>query len=617
MTFDPATLVDVFAEDRARNAVQPSRELDRILRIPRRVWEPHQAAETARIWTEALRSSGPCPGGHEAAGGLCSECGVPIRLRPIQGVALTEAAGTGGLLAAIRVGGGKTLLSLLLPRVLPSERPLLILPAALVEKTQREMAHLRTHWAIPPWIAIESYETLSRVKAADLLAGTIPDLVIADEAHKLKASSAACTKRVFRYIKDARAKGRRVLFCAMSGTFLKRSIRDFAHIASCALHTAGTCPLPEDFQTLDEWSRALDVSTGLTRRLLPGALEALKDGPDEDVRRAVHRRIVQSPGVVASTEEPLPIPLVIRSLRVPEVPALAEHWTSLRKWVTPDGWECVDAPEVWRHARELGLGCFYRWDPRPPEEWSQARAAWAKACRYILKHNRSALDTELQVKQAIDAEARVAAWPIEGVTDAQGHLRRAGEILESWRAVEPTFKPNVVHDWHAREPLDAIVRWAQEAPGIVWVDHVAVGLALQARGLPYFAAKGLDATGRAIEAATLEGGSIVASIGSNATGRNLQAWSRNLVVGVPPNGLQWEQLIGRTHRDGQTAGQVTIDVLLACGEDLRGFWRAVQDAEFQQALTGQPYKLTHADLEDVETIENFDGTGPQWAGADR
>jgi hypothetical protein len=245
----------------------------------------------------------------------------------------------------------------------------------------------------------------------------------------------------------------------------------------------------------------------------------------------------------------------------------------------------------------------------------QARSAWAKACRYILKNNRSNLDTELQTKQAIDADQRVAWWQIPDVTDEKGRLRTAGEILAAWREMEPTFRPNVVHDWHSNQALDQIVKWAREAPGIVWVDHVAVGRALEARGLPYFASGGMDATGRAIEAATPAQGSVVASIGSNATGRNLQAWSRNLVVGVPPNGLQWEQMLGRTHRDGQRADVVTVDVLFACGEDVRGFWRAVNDCEFQSALTGQPHKLLSADLEDVERPEDFDSAGLQWAGA--
>ena len=605
-----------------RERVSDGPEMDRIAAIPRRHWSPERARQAADQLTAALAvPGGPCPGGHETPEGLCSVCRVPLRLRPIQAIALYEAASTGGLLGAIRVGGGKTLISLLLPRVLPAARPLLILPAALTEKTRREMSELRRHWAIPPWIAIESYETLSRVKAADLLTQTIPDLIVCDEAHKLKNGSAACTKRVFRYIRDRRKAGHQVWFAAMSGTFLKRSVKDVAHIASFALTYSKTCPFPEDFAALEEWSRAIDVSTGLGRRILPGALERLAD-PGEPIRHAVHRRIVQSPGVVASTEEPLPIKLTLRSIQVPEIPEMAEHWPRLRdEWTTPDGWECVDAPEIWRHARELGLGCCYRWDPRPPMEWRTARSDWAKACRYVLKNNRSGLDTELQVKQAIDLDTpgrSVADWEIPGVLHPETQREReAGEILAAWRAVEPTFKPNVVHDWHSPQVLDAICAWARESPGIVWISHRAVAIALAARGLPCYLNDGVDSrTGRVIESHDPREGSIVASIASNATGRNLQAWSRALVVGVPPNGSQWEQLLGRMHRDGQQAEEVTFDVLFACGEDVRGFWRSVQDAEFQQSLTGQPHKLVSADLEDVAVAADFEQAGPQWAGAE-
>ena len=42
-------------------------------------------------------------------------------------------------------------------------------------------------------------------------------------------------------------------------------------------------------------------------------------------------------------------------------------------WRTPDDWDLMMATEVWRVANELALGLHYVWDPRPPEEWRNAR----------------------------------------------------------------------------------------------------------------------------------------------------------------------------------------------------------------------------------------------------
>jgi hypothetical protein len=111
-------------------------------------------------------------------------------------------------------------------------------------------------------------------------------------------------------------------------------------------------------------------------------------------------------------------------------------------------------------------------------------------------------------------------------------------------------------------------------------------------------------------------GPAVLSIDANSIGRNLQAWNRNLIVDVPPNGAKWEQLLARTHRDGQQSPIVNADVLFGCIEDVHGFWRAVEDSEYAEDLTGQAQKLVHADLEDVEDVETASTrAGPAWQKA--
>ena len=510
-------------------------------------------------------------------------------LKPVQALALLEIGQWGGAFLPIRVGGGKSLISLLAARMIPSARPLLLVPAHLRDKTYAEMSGYRKNFVIHPAINIVSYQTLSTVNNATLLEGYKPDMIIADEAHYLKNTAAACTKRVSRYLKSRQGT---VPFVAMSGTMTKRSIRDFAHLASWSLRDRSPCPI--DWGALDEWSRALDVNVHESRRLLPGALRQLRTTPQESIREAYQRRLMSVPGVVASRDEPLPIEIELRT-HLMHYPS--PHWNALRDdWCTPDGWKCAEGVEVWRHARELAIGCWYRWNPRPPEEWVEARSAWGKACRGVLSNNRRNLDSQLQVMQAVQA----------------GHYPHVMKTLADWKAIEPTFKPNVEAVWESNHATDWVKNWAAQSPGIVWVSHRFLGPRLAP--LPYFGGGGVDTrTGDTIESWDPSRGSIVASIAANGTGRNLQSWSRNLIVGAPPNGSQWEQLIGRTVRPGQKAKKVTVDVLLGCVEDVAALWTAVSDAKYAQEMTGQTQKLCRIDLTQAHTPDSVAGLGTaQW-----
>jgi hypothetical protein len=524
-----------------------------------------------------------------------------MRLKPIQAIALSEIAQYRGGLFPIRVGGGKTLISFLAPRVLPgAKRPLLLLPAHLRDKTRNEMRAYRRHWQLPPFMRIESYQGLSRVSGASLLKDYAPDLIIADEAHMLKNPQAACTRRLARYIRDTRRAGGAADLVVMSGTITKRSVRDFAHLSNWALRQLG--PLPAAHDPLDEWSRALDTGVQGSRRLAPGALAVLRADPTEPIRVAFRRRLVQTPGVVATQEGPLPIELQITSHAVDLDPLLTAAYDTLRQeWITPDEWPIEDGVAMWRHARELATGFYSRWNPRPPEDWRNARRDWAAECREILKTNRRELDTELQVRRAV------------GELDQYPHALPA---LRRWQAIGPTFEPNSEAVWISDRTMRYVADWAaKNGPALIWTERPAVGERLSAlTGCPYYGNLGIDAaTGRSVESHDPASGSAILSIEANSVGRNLQKWNRNFVVDVQPNGAKWEQMLARSHRDGQKACTVFVDVLFGCIEDVLGFWRAVTDSEYAEDVSGQAQKLVHADLENVEDVQAAGRrAGPQW-----
>lgn len=164
--------------------VRTSSELRRILELPRRTW----SAEATEALVEKMTALLKRPEGTQ-------------RLKPIQAIALYETALCGGLFGPIPVGHGKTLISLLAFWVLEAKQPLLLLPAALIKKTEREMKKYAEHWFFPNNIVIHSYEILGRVQGARILSQGW-DVVVADECHKLRNKRAAVTRRMSRFMKE-------------------------------------------------------------------------------------------------------------------------------------------------------------------------------------------------------------------------------------------------------------------------------------------------------------------------------------------------------------------------------------------------------------------------------
>jgi hypothetical protein len=181
------------------------------------------------------------------------------------------------------------------------------------------------------------------------------------------------------------------------------------------------------------------------------------------------------------------------------------------------------------------------------------------------------------------------------------------DVYREWKTIKPTFEPNAIPVWVDDTTLRFAQKWLEEDAGICWVEHPCFGEKLaKMSGFPYYGRKGLNSKGEAIEDAK---GPIIASVLANGEGRNLQRWNRNLVVSCPPNGKTIEQLLGRTHRDGQEADEVCYSFVIACKEQLDGFHKAVREAQFIEQTLGQPQKLVYAD-KDLGSFE--EKRGPRW-----
>jgi hypothetical protein len=524
-----------------------------------------------------------------------------MELRPFQAVALHDLCEYGGLVGLGRVGSGKTLLSFLAPYVCESLRPLLVIPANLREKTRKDVYTYKSHWEISSMMAVESYEKLARSNFAYYLEVTKPDLLVFDEAHHLKNTKAAVTRRVKRYLeacsldrKTAEGNpGHRRQYpdpkiVLLSGTFVNRSLKEYWHLLKWVLPRQNV-PLPLELSELEMWCCAIDEKVREGTRIKPGALSKLFNEDEHKlaaegkslaaVRRSYGRRLVDTPGIISTTETFSGSRLTVDAIQLTLPKNVVTAFRLLRgHWELPDGQPMSDGTMVAKAAKELALGFFYVWDPWPPEHWMKARREWFQFVRRTLAHNKQGLDTEEQVKLAV----------LDG--------KYPHEKLAAWVQVKDSFTPNVKAIWIDDFAVDAAVYWARKHVGIIWVYHTAFGKRLAEKsGLEYYGEGGFSESGKFIQDHP-KGKSFIASVTANKEGKNLQAWNKNLVVHPPSSGGWWEQMVGRTHRDGQQASLVTFEMFASCIEHFQAFHKALGDAMFVQDSTPMVQKLLYADV---------------------
>lgn len=557
--------------------VQRTGEFQRILELPRRDPKVHEdlAGKLSRWLTRDHQCSPDC---------ARFATGQVLALTPMQATALAEAHDNDGLFLQAPMGTGKTLLSGLFPAILEAKRPLVVVPSSLVGKTVDELTVLGEHWRIPK-LVIQGYQKLSGAKWSEFFERYRPDVIILDEGHFVKNKRAAVARRLKRYVRGARKLGERVCVVDMSGTGIKRSLGDVAH--RFELTHAGASPLPLHDGDLQMWCGAVDEK--VRNPLDPGALrELLQKGEQDDyrsIRRAVGRRIFDTPGCVRSNLSGIDASLYLHLVDLPLSPEEDEAFQLLRKWRTPDKIPIADATALWRHARAAASGFYQHWDPPPPREWLERRCGWCADMREVLTRNQRGLDTELQVTQEVDDT---------------GPKHPLYASLALWREIRPSYVRGVHWEmsvqWLGDTALRAAARWLDKHPrGIVWSERRAFGERFaELTGVPYFGAQCLDAKRRHIKDYD---GPCVASIKSCGTGQNLQQWSEAWIALCWPTGTIWDQLLSRHHRLGQRADAVSFWHPISCREQLAGFDQACADVELHVDLLESPSRLHQADLD--------------------
>lgn len=610
-----------------REAIRESEDLERILRLPRR---PPVTADSPRAKALIELMSDRLRRPDRPLGSACG-CAALGRKRCIdtfqftQAWALYEAPLAGGLLAPIGVGAGKTLLDVLMAMVMPDcKTAVLFVPPGLVGQLEAEYLAIREHFRVPsivfpngaagyyvagaPVVHVMPYSRFSRGEATAYLENLCPDLALGDEIHNFKNAGAVRTGRFLRFFADHPE----TRLCGWSGSITSKSIEDFAHIVAFALGRGS--PLPLDPHVVASWATAVDPSDW------PAPLGALRrvcvDFGVDDVRAAIHRRLVETRGVVSTTSAgSCDASIYLRERTSAKMPkTLRTMISDVREtWCRPDGEEFVEALEIANCVRQLACGFYYRWRfPGKPsaelvDEWFAARKAYNKERREKLKNPQPHLDSPELLENAAEryrtdyrCGATCAGHDARGRSRCTlaGHLPTwASETWDRWRQVEHKVKHETEVIWVDDYLVRDAAEWAKTHRGVVWYEHTAFGQAVaKLAGVPLHAGgKDAEAKIRAEKGHT----SIVAAWKSHGTGRDCLQWvfSEQLVANPPADGALWEQLLGRLHRLGQEADEVWADVYRHVEEFRDPLDRALRYAKYIQGITGNAQKLLVSNVE--------------------
>lgn len=612
-----------FEKEHGADAVRNSEDLERILALPRRAPIEANTPEsealidemTARLSNGSARGDGcQChvlnPARFDGTPG--SAC--VTELWHIQAWYLAEAAQVGGILGPIAVGAGKTGIDVLTAMVVPDcTEAVLLLPNGLKAQFLADFRLWAQHFQVPnlgggepgagpngeyingrPVLHVLKYSELSSPRFSTWFAGRPKvSVIIADEAQALKDRSAV---RVRRFLDHFLEQPDTRFFCH-TGSLTSKGIEDYSHLSALSLRE--NSPVPIEPSVVTEWGKALNPTRPGIDPAAPGALLRLCN-PGESVDQGFARRLLETPGVVATFEGSLTgVELTVSERKPPPMPPeVREALSKVRgQKERPDGEKTDDALEAVMWAREVACGFYMYWnfpgatveDFEPGgriTQWYAARKAWNQEVREELDGPRVPdMDSEGLLKLAAQrhADGYKGTKPVwESATWALWHR------LE--KTVEHDSRTSWISDWLARDAA----AWALEQeqagrPGIVWTWNTAMGhkIAKLADRTYYGQGKAAELGIRA-EPGTR---SVVASISAHHKGRNLQAFNANLVVQPPADAGIWEQLIGRTHRPMQKSKLVTVEIYLHVPELVSAFDVAMGRAGYAKGTTRADQKL--------------------------
>jgi hypothetical protein len=133
-------------------------------------------------------------------------------------------------------------------------------------------------------------------------------------------------------------------------------------------------------------------------------------------------------------------------------------------------------------------------------------------------------------------------------------------------------------------------------PVLIWFEHDAIGYAVaQTGGFPFLpGGPPSNAFLAEVSAGTRKPQTVCVSIDAHGTGKNLQPYRENLILCPPANGAIWDQMLGRTHRQGQESERIDAAAYTHTDTFSSAFESAREGARYIQETWGTPQKLCFA-----------------------
>lgn len=491
-------------------------------------------------------------------------------LRLVQAAALLELAENEGVFVNGRVGVGKTLAAALAPAMFEGAvRALVLVPGSMREATNAHFAELRMQWKLPADTLLRTYNFISNLPRQDKSLedlfgeGRGPTMIICDEADKVRnIRTAACGRQIADYM----VAHPECMFVVVTGTCDVEGLLDYGHLLDWCLRDRS--PLPRTAHELQDWSDVVDKGDMRKAQWICQDLGIDQQSTLKQIRAAYRDRLTSTPGIIIEDSPFEDVPLTVAEHCID--PGCDADFQRLRELgQRPDGADLAPGDEdeltsIWPVARRMGRGLCYIFDPPPPRDWSRARSKYFGWVRRQI--GISEFYTERVARAWADANEE-PAWT-------------------EWRDIKDTYTPQTRVLWLSDVVLHWCWRWGQQGPGIIWVDDVAFGEALaDCTGWTYYGAGNRPRIEDAPGARPC-----IASRRAHGTGRNLQfQWSRMLFTAPPNTSRDFEQNVGRLHREGQVH-PVHVDILLTCHEDfgsirkvLRGARRTAESLYAQKA----------------------------------
>jgi len=587
-----------------------------------------------------------------------------FRLFPSQALGLDAYRRCGGLVGAISVGAGKTLLSMLIAQEAfdrGHRRIVLLIPPDLVPQFKADVRQMRTkvRFVVPlhhlsgkslavrkqisvsraPGLYVYTHSLMSAKDASDVLNNIDPSLVIVDEADGFARITSARTKRLMALY--ATEKGE--LTCdrqlvAVSGTLTRKKLPDFAHLMNAAAKDKS--PLPLVGTMVVEWSAMIDSQapseTGGGGPLIPLCRWAQMNFPSEKVehslpglRKAFRLRMETSPAVVKCGDD-LGTSLLLKNCPVP-VDAADPNWQKLQemisdveeRWVAPNGDELDYAMAKWKWLNELTAG-FYNNLYWPASEvvaqrrgmsLSQAEDLLTRSVAHHTAGNEYARELRRYLGENPPAH-RDTPMLVGSYMANHGGADMPEDLYgtwQKWRSLD--FEGRLERDSAVVRVCDykirAAVAWMIEQQrrdhgGLVWYYHQGIGewLVEQAKvaGVEVLHCAAGEAGGDTVRDPANVDRICIVSIPAHHRGKNLQHHQHQYIVEWPRPASMAEQMLGRVHRSGQQADHLTVVTTTTTMQDKMTFAACLLDALYAHQTSGLRQKLVYCDYDPLPTL---------------